>query len=876
MKTHFHLLTALLISLLLANQAFAQSGLEAKPRRQPIREVTLTGTGYELGLQHGQIFKKEIGELVVKLKENTAKVLGKDANEVLADFHQKTSFDAAIKQWTPALYEEVRGIADGAGQSFNDVMVFSLLDEFWVYQDNLENHHCSGMGVPARNGQPAYIAQNMDIEAYTDGYQVLLRIARYGDRPEQLILTHPGCIALNGMNETGIGACMNTLMQLKANSTGLPVAFIVRGILASTDKDDLLHFVQNVPHASGQNYIIGIREEVYDFEASANKVIRFDPKNENGTVWHTNHPLVNDDVKEWFKKYDPNLKPEDKPVNSNSFVRLAAVQRRVTPSGSIGDAAIKEALRSKDDAKYPVCVTPNEWGMTFGSVIMTLTDKPFLQITSGPPDESEYKRVEFSDKPFQNEPSSIHYYTQGNANRTAAEWEPAKGTLVAWPLALPHKLVVELAKDNHLYTLVENDTIRAEAQKWYNQWGIEASHNTFVYVPRGIDFWWTRDWGPSAIFMPDGKMKLADANCLYVPPRAKWGCTDALYSLFSDKQHETLESEIDDNTIVPLGKGLNLEVLNLPFINTGGNFMTDGLGTAFSTCIMVNENKFHQVPEAQYFKLNQDLQGINNYHINSNFEKMGIQHIDCFMKLLDEERILVAEPPVNHELHAVYEKIIENELKKLKTVYGRPYEILRLKTDRYDGAKLAAYTNSIIVNKTIYVPLFQIKADSIALQTWRNAMPGYVVKGFEFALKDEPIISDDLKDHYKEYGWKSGDALHCRTRAVWDSEMLFITVKRLPAKVAPNASLIVYATIIDYSKKGLEPDSQKLHWRIKGEQNWNEEPLNSTDGNTHFNATIPAKATHKTIEYYISAASKSGSRETMPRTAPGGFYTVTW
>lgn len=405
MKTQFHFFAIVIFCFYLANQALAQINSlttkvdpEVKNRREPIREVTLTGSGYELGLQHGQVFKKEIGELVAKFKEKTTKELGKDANEILADFYQKTNFDTAIKHWTPDLYEEVRGIADGAGQSFNDVMVFSLLDEFWVYQDNLNNHHCSGMGVPARNGQPAYIAQNMDIEAYTDGYQVLLRIARNGDTPEQLILTHPGCIALNGMNEAGIGACMNTLMQLKANTTGLPVAFIVRRIISSTNKDDLLNFIQNVPHASGQNYIIGIRDEVFDFEASANKVVRFNPKNENGTVYHTNHPLVNDDVKDWFKKYDPNLKPEEKPVNSNSFVRLAAVQQRVVSNKAITDATIKETLRSKDSEKFPVCVTANQWGLTFGSVIMTLSGKPFLQITSGPPDESEYKSVYFSEK----------------------------------------------------------------------------------------------------------------------------------------------------------------------------------------------------------------------------------------------------------------------------------------------------------------------------------------------------------------------------------------------------------------------------------------------------------------------------------------------
>ncbi|MBK8564009.1 MAG: hypothetical protein IPN76_11870 [Saprospiraceae bacterium] len=350
------------------------------------------------GLAARPDFQKEISELVTKFKEKTTQELGKDANEVVADFYQKTSFDAAIKHWTPDIYEEIRGIADGAGQPFNDVMVFSLLDEFWVYQDNLENHHCSGVGVPARDGQPGYIAQNMDIEAYTDGYQVLLRIARSGNRPEQLILTHPGCIALNGMNEAGIGACMNTLMQLKASTTGLPVAFIVRHMLGSTNRDEVLRFIQNVPHASGQNYIIGIRDEVYDFEASANKVVRFDPKNENGTVYHTNHPLVNDDVKPWFKKFDPTVKEEEKPVKSNSFVRLAAVQRRVVPSGFITDATIMAALRSKDDDKFPVCVAANQWGLTFGSVIMTLSGKPFLQITSGPPDESEYKRVEFSER----------------------------------------------------------------------------------------------------------------------------------------------------------------------------------------------------------------------------------------------------------------------------------------------------------------------------------------------------------------------------------------------------------------------------------------------------------------------------------------------
>jgi isopenicillin-N N-acyltransferase like protein len=383
----------LLFLLMFSVTAFGQSS----PSKREIREVKLSGSGYELGLQHGRLLKTEIGEIVKKMKKN----IDKDPDQVIKQFMAYAQFTDDIKKYTPELYEEVRGIADGSGQQLADIMVLNLLDEFWVYlnnQQNIENHHCSGMGVPSINGSKSYIAQNMDIEPYTDGYQILIRLSRTKSRPEQFILTHPGCIALNGMNERGVGACMNTLMQLKASSKGLPVAFIVRRILNSQDKDELLNFIQTVPHASGQNYIIGIRGEVYDFEASANKVVRFNPNNANGTVYHTNHPIVNDDIKPWFANFNPNA--TEKPTSSNSYIRLASVQTRVADPKEVNDDLIKTTLRSKDDAKNPVCVsvTAGKGAFTFVSVIMTLSGVPYLQVTSGAPDESEYKRIDFSKK----------------------------------------------------------------------------------------------------------------------------------------------------------------------------------------------------------------------------------------------------------------------------------------------------------------------------------------------------------------------------------------------------------------------------------------------------------------------------------------------
>ena len=61
----------------------------------------------------------------------------------------------------------------------------------------------------------------------------------------------------------------------------------------------------------------------------------------------------------------------------------------------VNDVLIKETLRSKDDKENPVCRAPKNGGFTFASVIMTLTGMPYLQVTAGPPDQSEYKRFDF-------------------------------------------------------------------------------------------------------------------------------------------------------------------------------------------------------------------------------------------------------------------------------------------------------------------------------------------------------------------------------------------------------------------------------------------------------------------------------------------------
>lgn len=453
----------------------------------------------------------------------------------------------------------------------------------------------------------------------------------------------------------------------------------------------------------------------------------------------------------------------------------------------------------------------------------------------------------------------------------AAEWEPAIGTLITWPLSIPHKLVIELAKDNKLYTLIADRKAQQEAIGWFTKWGITPDRVRFIAGPQGVDASWTRDWGPHALFSPDGTMKLADARYKYSTPVTGINCNDTLKHIFIDDQNKVIFTTTEDQAPEFISNALNLDIIHLPFTFTGGNVITDGQRSGFSTCALTNENRFTGVADEKFLHDVHQILGIQNHHIISNFEDRGIQHIDCFMKLLDEERMLVMRPPVDHPAYEQYEGIVKHELSYMTNAYGRPYQILRLDTDRFDGDKLAAYSNSLILNKVIYVPLFNIPQDSIALDQWRNAMPGYTVKGFEFDLASEPVLSKGTYEHYKKIGWSDGDALHCRTRAVWDPAMLYISVDRLPNMITSDHDHVVRVIIKDYSGQDLKPGRILLKYKYANAEDWHGIPLAKTEILDQYKASVP-HSKGRTIEYYIEAESNSGKTEMMPRTAPEGYY----
>ena len=85
-------------------------------------------------------------------------------------------------------------------------------------------------------------------------------------------------------------------------------------------------------------------------------------------------------------------------------------------------------------------------------------------------------------------------YSDIPERRIVAEWEPALGTMIRWPLGIPTDLVVELASENILYVLVETNNQQNQATNNFNNWGIDLDNVVFIFTETYSH--WTRDHGP--------------------------------------------------------------------------------------------------------------------------------------------------------------------------------------------------------------------------------------------------------------------------------------------------------------------------------------------------------------------------------------------
>ena len=398
--------------------------------------------------------------------------------------------------------------------------------------------------------------------------------------------------------------------------------------------------------------------------------------------------------------------------------------------------------------------------------------------------------------------------------RFVGEFEPMQGVMIRYPLGIPTSLVVDLANNCHVYCVTQQ---QSSAQSSFQNAGVNMNNVTFINAP--TDSYWIRDYGPWYIF-EDRTPAIVDNR--YNRPRPN-----------------------DDNMSQVFANFWNIPMYGMNLEHTGGNMMEDGRGHGVSDELVFQENSNNEENVRQKMR---DYLGIDPYHVTIDPQGDYIAHVDCWGKYLAPDKILIAQLPQSNSQYALYEQVA-NYFATTNCCWGYPYQVYRVPEP--GGYTLAPYTNSLILNKSVYVPMGDNASyNQGAIDVYQAAMPGYNIV---------PVYNND---YY--ISWENTDALHCRTRGVMDFNMLFVDHREvLHGEQEWQEEYPVVSKFIAYSGMDLKQDSLLVYYSINGGE-YQVAHMTATGNPDEYVGNITGFQGGDEIDYYVFGADESGHRYTQP------------
>lgn len=317
---------------------------------------------------------------------------------------QALEYVDAIKQHFPHLLVELRGIAEGAGLAFEDVLAMNCRTEI-LWRKAVANAdriapwlggECSSFALePHRTALGrTIVAQNWDwFDVLSDGV-IVLEVERM-DGPNYVTVVEAGLLAKTTMNQAGLAIGINTIVcSLDGGGVGVPFHVMVRALADAEHVYDAVEILSTAPRASSGNYILGSENgAVLNIETAPGDARTVQPLiAQNGAVVHTNHF-----VRTPVGGFD--LAPAQM---ADSFVRYGRMMQLITDHVKPRTVAeLQQVLSDHADAPSSICCHPDvrsdpaaQWA-TLASAVMEPETRTF-HLAEGTPCSADWTAHDYS------------------------------------------------------------------------------------------------------------------------------------------------------------------------------------------------------------------------------------------------------------------------------------------------------------------------------------------------------------------------------------------------------------------------------------------------------------------------------------------------
>ncbi len=208
-------------------------------KRLPIEMVTCTGSHYEMGRAQGLWLRPRREETLNSLLKNdfTPAWIQKGGVGLLKvlfalkGLSMRWGHVPNLHRFTPLQFERMKGIADGAGLSLNQILGIANIENMSAsFQFVLG---CTSIGVgskKAKEGRPL-IAYNHDFPNFLRDH-IFVRRSRPRKGLESIQITYPSLPgAIAGINEAGVAITLNHAFSKEPANNGVPPTMLVQEAL---------------------------------------------------------------------------------------------------------------------------------------------------------------------------------------------------------------------------------------------------------------------------------------------------------------------------------------------------------------------------------------------------------------------------------------------------------------------------------------------------------------------------------------------------------------------------------------------------------------------------------------------------------------------
>lgn len=349
-----------------------------------------------------------------------------------------------------------------------------------------------------------------------------------------------------------------------------------------------------------------------------------------------------------------------------------------------------------------------------------------------------------------------------------------------------------------------------------------VGYQNVKFVPGWTETLWIRDYGPIAGYRFTG---------------------EAWERFFLDARYSKYNRPKDDSIPAQLGRRWGIPVVQFPLEVEGGNLILDGTGNGFGSKRIFTQNP--GLSQNQIKSLFLDYLGLNEFYFIDVLEHSGggiWMHVDMFMKMVDNQTILVSSYPNYLPDYPIIEGIAQ-QLSQTPNQLGVNYKVVRIPAPpKSDGSyattlndEMRTYTNSLTTNGVVVVPKYNHPLDDTARAIYQRTMPGYQIRMVD-ARTLTPL-----------YG-----AIHCITREICKPHLLRILHVALKGVQPYEPCKLVRCRV----QAPALLDSIMVFYRIKPDSQFIALPMQPVAGD--YVASLCGLQPGDTVQYYLYASDTSG------------------